>query len=112
MYEAVNNNKISLNKFVDLISTTPAKIYGMYPQKGSIEVGSDADIVLFDPNQKFKISSKTHHSNIDYSLYEDFEINGKIKSVFLRGNLIVNNDEWVSDNLKGKFIKRGQTTNL
>src|SRR5258707_11963367 len=65
--EGVNKGKISLNKFVEVTATNPAKIFGMYPKKGTIGIGSDADLIIFDPNEQHTISSKTHHMNVDYS---------------------------------------------
>jgi dihydropyrimidinase len=77
--EGVNKGKISLNKYVALTSTNPAKIFGMFPKKGTIAPGSDADIVIFDPKEKHTISAKTHHMNVDYSGYEGWELTGKVK---------------------------------
>jgi dihydropyrimidinase len=86
--------------------TNPAKIFGMFPQKGTIAVGSDADIVLFDPNEQHVISAKTHHMNVDYSGYEGWATTGKVKSVFLRGELAIDNNKcWVGKGF-GRFIKR------
>ena len=110
--EGVNKGILSLNRFVELVSTAPAKIFGLFPQKGTIAVGSDADIVLFDPKEKYIISASNHQSNVDYSLYEGMEINGKIKKVFLRGSLIVDNDKWVGSYSYGKFLKRGETCKI
>ena len=108
----VNKGIISLNRFVELVSTAPAKIFGLFPQKGTIAVGSDADIVLFDPKEKNTISASNHQSNVDYSLYEGMEINGKVKKVFLRGSLIVDKDQWVGSYNYGKFLKRGETCKI
>lgn len=105
----VNKGIISLNRFVELVSTAPAKIFGLFPQKGTIAIGSDADIILFDEKEKNIISARNHQSNADYSLYEGMEIKGKIKKVFLRGSLIVDNDKWVGSYSYGKFLKRGET---
>ena len=108
----VNKGIISLNRFVELVSTAPAKIFGLFPQKGTIAIGSDADIVLFDPKEKNIISASNHQSNVDYTLYEGMEINGKIKKVFLRGSLIVDNDKWLGQFNYGKFLKRGETCKI
>src|SRR3990167_5413837 len=89
--EGVLKGKISLNKFVELTSTQAAKIFGIFPKKGTIAPGSDADIVIFDPNVKHTISAKTHHQNCDYSAYEGWSVTGKTNTVILRGNLVIDN---------------------
>ena len=106
--EGVNKGKITLNKYVEVTSTNPAKIFGMYPQKGSLGVGSDADIVIFDPNEKHTISAKTHHMNVDYSGYEGWELTGKVKTVLLRGKIAIDNNECLLEKGYGKFIKRNK----
>ncbi|OFY84522.1 MAG: dihydropyrimidinase [Bacteroidetes bacterium RIFCSPLOWO2_12_FULL_35_15] len=106
--EGVLKNKISLNKFVEVSSTNAAKIFGMYPQKGTIAVGSDADIVILDPNEKHTISAKTHHMNCDYSSYEGWEITGKCKTIILRGKVAVDNNKLLVEKGYGKFIKRNK----
>ncbi|WP_204138187.1 dihydropyrimidinase [Halomicronema sp. CCY15110] len=102
----VHGGRITLNRFVQLTSTAPAKMFGMFPQKGAIAVGSDADLVLFDPNERHTLSAATHHSNVDYSLFEGREVQGKVKQVFLRGELIVDGDEWHGHAGMGQYIKR------
>ncbi len=106
--EGVNKNKISLNKFVEVTSSNAAKIFGMYPQKGTIAVGSDADIVIFDPNEKHTISAKTHHMNCDYSGYEGMEIIGKCKTIILRGKVAVDDNKLLVEKGYGKFIRRNK----
>ena len=104
--EGVLKNKISLNKFVELTSCAPAKIFGMFPKKGTISIGSDADIVIFDPHKKHKISVKKHHMNCDYSAYEGWEVQGKCKTVILRGTIAVDSGEAFVEKGFGKYIKR------
>lgn len=108
--EGVKKGKISLNKFVEVTSTNVAKIFGMYPQKGTIAVGSDADIVIFDPNEKHLISVNTHHMNCDYSGYEGWEITGKCKTVILRGKVVVDDNKLLVKKGFGKFIKRNKVS--
>lgn len=91
----VRTGKISLNRFVQLVSTTPAKMFGLFPRKGTIAVGSDADLVLFDPNKQHTLSATTQHSNVDYSLFEGRSVTGKVEKVFLRGELIVDGNRWL-----------------
>jgi dihydropyrimidinase len=85
----VTAGKISLNRFVEIVSTAPARIFGMYPKKGAIAPGSDADIVVWDPKAEHLISAKTHHMRVDYSMFEGFKVVGNAKQVFSRGELIV-----------------------
>lgn len=108
--EGVVKNKISLNKFVEVTSTNAAKIFGMYPRKGTIAIGSDADIVLFDPNKKHTISAKTHHMNCDYSGYEGWEVTGKTETVLLRGKIAIENESCHLQPGSGQFIHRGKTS--
>lgn len=104
--EGVAKNKITLNKYVEVSSTNAAKIFGMFPRKGTIAVGSDADIVIFDPKEKHTISAKTHHMNVDYSGYEGWELTGKVKTVLLRGEVAIDNNQCKVQKGFGKFIKR------
>ena len=78
-----------MNRFVELVSTTPAKLFGLYPRKGTIAVGSDADLVIFDPKRKHTISAKTHHMRVDYSMFEGIEVTGMPDVVLSRGSVIV-----------------------
>lgn len=106
--EGVNKGKITLNKYVEVASTNAAKIFGMFPKKGTIAVGSDADIILFDPNEKHIISAKTHHMNVDYSGYEGWELTGKVKTVLLRGKVVIDNNECKVQKGYGQFVKRNK----
>src|SRR5690349_13850826 len=108
--EGVNKGKITLNKYVEVACTNPAKIFGMFPQKGTIAVGSDADIVIFDPNETHKLSVITHHMNVDYSGYEGWEMTGKVKTVLLRGKIAIENNHCHLDKGYGKFIKRSKVS--
>jgi dihydropyrimidinase len=102
----VNEGKITLNRFVQLTSTAPAKMFGLFPKKGTIAIGSDADLVLFDPEQRHTLSANTHHSNVDYSLFEGREVQGKVEKVFLRGELIVDGEAWRGRPGMGQYVKR------
>lgn len=106
--EGVNKGKITLNKYVEVASTNAAKIFGMFPKKGTIAVGSDADIVLFDANEKHILSAKTHHMNVDYSAYEGWEVKGKVKTVLLRGKVVIDNNECKVQKGYGQFVKRNK----
>ncbi|MGH3005863.1 MAG: dihydropyrimidinase [Gaiellaceae bacterium] len=100
--------RFSLNRMVELLSTNPAKFFGFYPRKGTIAVGSDADIVVFDPEKQLTISASTHHSNVDYNLFEGTEVRGAPEVVLVRGQVIVENDELVAEPGAGQFVKRAR----
>ncbi|EDX86249.1 dihydropyrimidinase [Synechococcus sp. PCC 7335] len=102
----VRTSKINLNRFVQLTATAPAKMFGLFPRKGTIAIGSDADVVLFDPNKEHTLSASTHHSNVDYSLFEGRKIQGKVEKVFLRGELIVDGEQWLGSPGMGQYINR------
>jgi dihydropyrimidinase len=104
--EGVQKGKISLNKFVEVACTNPAKIFGMFPRKGTIAPGSDADIVLIDPNEKHTLSASTHHMNVDYSAYEGWELTGKVKTVLLRGKIAIDQGQCHVGKGYGQFIRR------
>lgn len=108
--EGVSKGKISLNKFVEVSSTNAAKIFGMYPRKGTIGIGSDADLVVFDPSKKHTLSAKAHHMNVDYSAYEGKELTGKCECILLRGQIAVDKGETKISKGYGKFIKRGKSS--
>ena len=104
--EGVNKGKISLNKYVEVTSTNAAKIFGLFPKKGTIGVGADADIVIFDPSKKHTISVDTHHMNTDYSGYEGWEVTGKVKTVLLRGKVAIDDNKCLVGKGYGQFVKR------
>jgi dihydropyrimidinase len=106
--EGVVKNKITLNKYVEVACTNPAKIFGMFPKKGTIAIGTDADIVIFDPEERHTLSAKTHHMNVDYSGYEGWEVTGKVKTVLLRGTVAIENNLCQIEKGFGKFIKRNK----
>ncbi|HEV2722445.1 MAG TPA: dihydropyrimidinase [Thermoanaerobaculia bacterium] len=104
----VAEGRISLNRFVEITSTNPARIFGLFPRKGTIAVGSDADIVIFDPNEEMTISAKMHHMNVDYSCYEGKKVRGVTKTVLSRGRVIVEEGKYVGKKGDGEFLKRGE----
>jgi dihydropyrimidinase len=104
----VREGRLSLNRMVELLATNPAKLFGLYPRKGTVAVGSDADIVVFDPDKRVTISAKTHHSKVDYNLFEGTEVQGSPEVVLLRGNVLVENDELVARPGIGEFVKRAK----
>jgi len=108
--EGVHAGKISLTKYVEISSTNAAKIFGMYPRKGTIAIGSDADIVIFDPKKKHTISVDTHHMNCDYSAYEGKKVIGKTETVILRGEIAIENEKCKLKAGHGQFIPRSKTS--
>jgi dihydropyrimidinase len=103
----VAQGRISVNRFVELTSTAAAKIFGLFPRKGTIAVGSDADIVIFDPDEEMTISVKTHHMRVDFSCYEGMRVRGVTRTVLSRGELVIEDGEYVGRRGHGSFLKRG-----
>jgi dihydropyrimidinase len=104
----VRARRITLNRMVELLSTNPAKLFGLYPRKGTIAVGSDADIVVFDPEKRHVISADTDHSKTDYNLYEGTEVTGSPEVVLLRGHVLVENGELLAEPGIGQFVARAR----
>jgi len=102
----VNEGRITINRFVELVSTTPAKLFGLYPRKGALAAGSDADIVVWDPQADHTISAATHHMRVDYSMFEGFRVKGNARMVLSRGEVIVDHGRWLSHAGRGTFLKR------
>ena len=103
----VTQGRLSLNRFVQLTSTTPAKLFGLFPKKGTIAVGSDADVVLFDPDATQTIHAHDLHSHCDYTLLEGRSLRGRVNKVWLRGELIVDGEQWLGREGMGRFVPRG-----
>jgi dihydropyrimidinase len=104
----VGQGRITLNRMVELLSTNPAKLFGLYPRKGTIAPGSDADIVVFDPAKEQTISAATHHSKADYNLYEGTTVVGAPETVLLRGNVLVDGGELLASAGIGRFVQRAR----
>ena len=104
----VRTGRLTLNRMVELLATNPAKLFGLYPKKGTIAVGSDADLVIFDPEKRLTLSAETHHSKADYNLFEGTEVRGAPEIVLLRGQVLVENDQLVARPGVGQFVKRAR----
>jgi dihydropyrimidinase len=102
----VHGNRFSPNRFVQLVSTAPAKLFGLYPRKGTVAVGSDADLVVFDPNEEQLISAKTHHMRVDYSMFEGIRVKGVPKVVLSRGRVLVEDGKFTGRPGAGEFVRR------
>jgi dihydropyrimidinase len=98
--------RFSANRFVELVSTTPAKLFGLYPRKGTIAVSSDADLVIFNPHRKHTISAKTHHMRVDYSMFEGIQVTGMPDLVLCRGKVVVDGDQFLGRAGQGQFLRR------
>jgi len=102
----VVGGRMTRERWVEVISTAPAKMFGMYPRKGSISAGADADLVIYDPNAKHTISAKTHHMDVDYSCYEGRVVQGRSDVVLSRGTVIVRDGVFTGRKGHGRFIRR------
>ena len=102
----VNSGKLSVNRFVEIVSTAPARIFGLYPKKGEIAPGSDADVVIWDPHAAHTISARTHHMRVDYSMFEGFEVRGNARTVLSRGEAIVDGGKFLGKPGRGNYLKR------
>jgi dihydropyrimidinase len=105
-HHGVGLGNLTLNRFVELVSTAPARIFGMYPKKGVLAEGSDADIVLWDPGASHTISAATHHMRVDYSMFEGFHVRGNARDLYSRGELIVSKGEFIGKPGRGQYLRR------
>ena len=104
--KGVTSGLLDMNRLVELFSTAPAKLFGMFPRKGTIAVGSDADIVVFDPNEETVISAQTHHMNVDYNLYEGMKVKGVPQVVIANGQTVIEDGKYLGTPGDGRFLKR------
>ncbi|MFF2391926.1 MULTISPECIES: dihydropyrimidinase [unclassified Nocardia] len=113
LFQGVKDGRISLERWVEVCCTTPARMFGMYPRKGVISPGADADVVIYDPNGHTSIGlGKTHHMNMDHSAWEGFEIDGHVDTVLSRGRVIVDGGAYHGRAGHGRFLRRGLSQNL
>jgi dihydropyrimidinase len=105
-HHGVSQGKLSLNRFVEIVSTTPAQLFGLYPRKGTIAPGSDADIVIWDPTAEHTISARTHHMRVDYSMFEGWKVTGNARTVLSRGEVVVDGGQYYGRAGRGQFLKR------
>ncbi|MEE9297805.1 MAG: dihydropyrimidinase [Acidimicrobiia bacterium] len=109
---AIGERRLSLNRFVEVTATTPAKMFGLYPHKGTIAVGSDADILIFDPNATHTMSVEHNHMDVDYCCYEGLEVQGEIDKVLARGRVLISDGEYHGQKGDGRYLKRGTSQYL
>ena len=106
VWQGVNQGRFGIDRFVDIVSTNPARLFGLYPQKGTIAAGSDADIVIWDPEAEMMMTKPALHSAVDYTLFEGMPVKGLPRTVFLRGEMIVDGREYIGSAPGGRFLKR------
>jgi dihydropyrimidinase len=107
IYQGVVAGELTLARWVELCSTTPARMFGLYPRKGVLAPGSDADIVLYDPDAPWTISVENHHMNLDYSAYEGIEVSGRVATVLSRGRIVVDDGQYLGAKGDGRYLRRG-----
>jgi len=107
LHAGVVAGQLTLPRWVEVASTTPARMFGLYPRKGVIAAGSDADIVIYDPAARQTLSAATHHMNVDYSAYEGMEITGRVVTTLSRGRTVIDNGEYTGAAGHGAFLPRG-----
>jgi dihydropyrimidinase len=112
IYQGVVDGHLSLERWVETIATTPARMFGLYPQKGIVAPGSDADLVVYDPGGTTRISAETHHMSMDYSAYEGFEVAGHVDTVISRGSVIVADGNYLGRKGHGRYLRRGLSSYL
>ena len=112
LYQGVVDGHLSLERWVETIATTPARMFGLYPRKGVLAPGSDADIVVYDPAGHTRISVETHHMNMDHSAYEGYEIAGRVDTVISRGTVLVSGGQYHGRSGHGRYVPRGLSTYL
>jgi dihydropyrimidinase len=108
----VAQGRFSVNRFVELVATTPARLFGLYPRKGTIAVGSDADLVIFDPKRQHTISAMTHHMRVDYSMFEGIKVTGMPDVVLSRGRVVVEGEKFLGRAGQGEVLKRATYAGL
>lgn len=112
LYQGVVTGQLTLERFVEVTSTTPARMFGLYGKKGVIQPGADADIVIYDPNGHTSISVETHHMNMDYSAWEGYEIDGHVDTVLSRGKVLIDDNQYLGAKGDGRYLRRGLTQYL
>jgi dihydropyrimidinase len=108
----VHGGRFNVNRFVQLVSTAPAKLFGLYPRKGTVTVGADADLVLWDPNKEETISARTHHMRVDYSMFEGIKVKGAPRQVLVAGSVVIDNGKFIGKVGAGRFLKRNTYSGL
>jgi dihydropyrimidinase len=106
LHQGVVKGEITRERWVEIVATTPARMFGMYPRKGVIAPGADADVVIYDPTAAQTISAETHHMAVDYSAYEGFDLTGRVETVFSRGRKVIDDGAYHGSTGHGRFVSR------
>ena len=112
IYQGVVNGEITLPRWVELCATTPARMMGLYPRKGVIQPGADADIVIYDPDRTWTITDTNHHMNQDHDAFAGIELTGHVDTVLSRGRVLVDDDTWHGSTGHGQYLRRGLSDHL
>jgi dihydropyrimidinase len=112
LHQAVLDGHISRRRWIEIACATPARMFGLYPRKGTIAPGADADVVIFDPHERYTMSAETHHMNVDYSAYEGKEVTGRARTVLSRGSAVVHQGEYLGRAGHGAYLPRGTSQYL
>ncbi len=107
LHQGVVTGELTLARWIEISATTPARMFGLYPRKGVVQAGSDADLVVYDPNARHTIGVDSHHMNMDYSAYEGMTLQGRVETVFSRGELVISDGAYVGRTGHGRYLKRG-----
>ena len=107
IHQGVVDGHLSIARWVETCSTTPARLFGMYPKKGVIAPGSDADVVIYDPSRRHTLGVESHHMNSDISAWQGFDLTGAVETVMSRGQMVIDNGKFVGRTGRGRFVKRG-----
>jgi dihydropyrimidinase len=105
-HHGVNEGRMSLERFVEVTAEAPAKIFGMYPKKGIVAAGSDADIAIWDPEAKYTITAASQNMHTDYSIFEGFQVKGNARQVFSRGEMVVDRGKFIGTVGRGQYLHR------
>jgi dihydropyrimidinase len=108
LHQAVVDGHINRRRWIEIACTTPAKMFGLYPRKGTIAPGADADIVVYDPAATQTLSAETHHMNVDYSCYEGKQTTGHVDTVLSRGKVVIDGGEYLGTKGDGTYLTRGE----
>jgi dihydropyrimidinase len=107
LHQGVVAGRLTLSRWAEVMATAPARMFGLYPKKGTVAAGSDADLVIYDPQARHTLSSSSHHMNVDYSCYEGMEVQGTVQTVLLRGQVVVESGRYLGRPGDGRFLARG-----
>jgi dihydropyrimidinase len=112
LHQAVVDGHISRRRWIEIACATPARMFGLYPRKGTLAPGADADVVIYDPHAEWTVSARTHHMNVDYSAYEGKQLTGRVETVLSRGVPVIDHRSYVGHAGHGRYTPRGTCSYL